>query len=380
SIQHGLNDVGLSEESLRFMLSLLVRIAPFQPVWAAEQIARVIRERGFAAPKTGLDALPQSARTAISAVLVPVLRRWLAQASEREVIQVISAFATSGDMPEDVAGLLMDALHATSDRQIAEDILRLLRRHRLTQYAELVPALLDDDVSWLVCPAVARELLRYRQDLLTPFLRYQSYHGRFAIGQRRFLLSIDAPATGLTTRQQEIYATTLDAIIADPEQESAIRSRAIHRLALLPGISTARLQSLIDHPNTLIRTTALLAIGRADSGEGLPAVLAALQDSRGRIAILLLPRYLSAMPAEEALALLRTVPMSRVSVAKSVVRLIATIPAEAAFQELLALAGRELHRDVHTVVLEALWRHPTRPEIWPVMQAHLMPDTARDHA
>jgi len=151
--------------------------------------------------------------------------------------------------------------------------------------------------------------------------------------------------------------------------------RAIRALALLPGIGLAQLAALANHPSTIFRTTALLALGHADTDEGLPTIQEALQDSRGRIAILALQRFLRDMPPAEALALLRAVPLTRVTLAKTVVRMIAALPIEEAFQALLALAGNDLHRDVRVVVLEMLWHFPARVEIWPIMATALQSET-----
>lgn len=368
-VRHGLDDVGLSGNTLRFMLRLVLRIAPFQTAWASAQLATIVAERGFVAPDYAATNLPTSTCETVLTALQPIAYRWLAQGKRAETLQLVAYFA--GALPEAGVALLTAVLDTVTDAAQAEQSLRLLRRAHPRQFSALVAALLAADASWIACPSVAEQALRRRQDLLAPYLAGAPLVGRFGTDRRRFLLPIAAPASGLTTRQQTTYAATLDAIIADPEQDNGARMQAIRMLAWLPGISIARLQTLADHPNTLIRTTALFALGRADTPDGQVTVLAALQDSRARIAILVAQRYLRAMPAADALAILRSVPLSRVTVAKSVARLLDTLPDAAGFRDLLALTGGDLHRDALAVVLEQLWHHPQRPEVWPVMAALL---------
>jgi len=113
---------------------------------------------------------------------------------------------------------------------------------------------------------------------------------------------------------------------------------------------------------------ALRALGRLDAGQGIATLLQALDDSRARIAIYALRRSLLQMPAERALALLRGVPLRKVTVAKEAVRLLGELPGGAAYADLLAIAGQELHRDVRVALLRALWAHLEQPETWPLLE------------
>jgi hypothetical protein len=103
-----------------------------------------------------------------------------------------------------------------------------------------------------------------------------------------------------------------------------------------------------------------------------------MNDDRARVAIYVLRRILLAMHSQEALAILRAVPLNQVTVGKEVVRLIGDLASEEAYQELLALTQRELHRDVRVALLRALWPYLERAETWDVLtQAAQSPERAQ---
>src|SRR6185437_12142282 len=200
----GLNDVGLSENTRQAILRLLLRVAPFHTTWATEQIATVLRERGFARLNLSLGGWPSAVRAAIFTAVLPVVSAWVSRGHMREALQALTYFVTaSGELPNDVNSMLLSILDTTQDLTIAGEILDLLRDYRYAQFTELLPALVSVDTSWIACPIVSSYLLCHRQDLLAPFLSYQQHAGRFASDGQRYLLSITSPAASLTTSQQE---------------------------------------------------------------------------------------------------------------------------------------------------------------------------------
>ncbi len=167
------------------------------------------------------------------------------------------------------------------------------------------PALLAEDTSWITFDEVSSHLLRRRQDLLTPLLSLQPSEGRWSSGRTRSLLPLSAPFAGGTASQQEQLAEALLAIIADETQESRTATQAVKILAFLPAVAPARVAALADDPRSVVRTTALFALGRLDTNGGLQTLLLALRNARARIAIHALRPYLLEMPPDQALANLR---------------------------------------------------------------------------
>ena len=107
----------------------------------------------------------------------------------------------------------------------------------------------------------------------------------------------------------------------------------------------------------MTRDTALRMLGRMDGGQGVLLLLSALDDDRGRIAIYALRQALLQMPQTRAIALLKGVSATKVTVAKEVVRLLGELRTEESLQELLAWNDRPLHRDVRIALLRATWDH-----------------------
>jgi hypothetical protein len=117
-----------------------------------------------------------------------------------------------------------------------------------------------------------------------------------------------------------------------------------------------------------VRTTALFVLAHLDTDGGLDALLDALNDTRARIAIHALHRFLVVMPTERALSILRAIPLDRVTVAKEVMRLTAELAPNAAFTELQAFDQRILHRDVRIALLRSLDGYLDRPQAWEILE------------
>jgi hypothetical protein len=72
------------------------------------------------------------------------------------------------------------------------------------------------------------------------------------------------------------------------------------------------------------------------------------------------------MPPSRALTTLSTVPLTKVTVAKEVLRLLGEMRLDAAYERLVALDASDLHRDVRIALLRALWDHLDREPTWGV--------------
>jgi len=372
-IRHGLNDVGLSPETHQGIITLLFKLLPTHLDWSAAQLATVLRERGLpTSPHVQVSTLPsmlsadQSRR--LAALLLPVLRTWLEREKEAEILKVVGWLKPYQQAFDELLPLLEELLQRTRTLATAQSILAAIAAQRFDRFQALVVALIEDDPSWLTFSSVSSYLLLRRQDRLAPFLGFQPYAGRWSTGSKRFLPPLPRRFAGGTTRQQEAYANALMEIINDEMQESQALTQAVKMLPLLPAVSPARLAALANDPRSVVRTTALFALGRLDTDQGLPTLIEALQDARARIAIPALRSFLLKMPAHQALAIIRGIPMDRVTVAKERVRLTGDVSGEEAYQELLALARRKLHRDVRIALLRVLSGHVTRSAIWPILE------------
>ncbi len=135
----------------------------------------------------------------------------------------------------------------------------------------------------------------------------------------------------------------------------------------MPAVAIGPIEALCGAgaENLAVRDKALMTLGKLDGGRGAPALLAALNDDRARIAIYALRRSLLDMPQEQAVALLRTAPLGKVTVAKEVLRLVGDAGGDKAYAHLQEVAAKsDLHPDVRIALLRALWGFLDREETW----------------
>ncbi len=119
---------------------------------------------------------------------------------------------------------------------------------------------------------------------------------------------------------------------------------------------------------------AIRALSRMDSGQGVPKLLACMDDARARIAIYALRRAILEMPPATAVTVLQGVPLKKITVAKEVVRLLGELRTEEAYKALLGVARAVKHRDVRVALLRALWDHLERDETWEILQEAALGD------
>src|SRR5262249_5306587 len=151
---------------------------------------------------------------------------------------------------------------------------------------------------------------------------------------------------------------------ADPDRDTPSIIQTMHQLAAMPGPAAPELLARAADERLPIRDTALSLLSGLDEGDGVPVLIEALDDARARVAIYARRKALLEMPAAHVLDLLRPVPLTRVTVAKEVLRLVGEMDGDDAFAFLAAADGTTLHRDVRVALLRAVWSHLERPEAW----------------
>jgi HEAT repeat protein len=369
---------------------LVVALLPFHSDWSVRWIATLVRERGRVSMYGLEDRLTDDQVRQLAPTLLPVLQAWATREREGQLVGAAQAFGRRLRVFPALVSLLERVMGDTRSAWTANLILSLLRKHRPDRLAAVVPQLVRDDPSAIVLTETSNFLHRRRQDILTPFLgrppggrRFsfgrQGIRGRFATGKTHYVPPYSDGFHRWTATQQETFAQTLRELIGDPERDSPSILSAINQLSGLQAVEPTRLIQLADarNPKLAVRDAALWALGRLDSGEGVPALLEATGDDRGRVAIYALRRALLGLPENRALPLLLGVRMEKVTVAKEVVRLIGELRGEAAYRELLSIERDELRRDVRVALLRALWDHLERNETWPVLErAATSPDDA----
>ena len=377
-LRNALDAADLSGMSAGAMERLVAYLLPFHPNWCAGWLATLARERGLTMPTLENRISDRDMQT-LAPFLAPVLHEWEAREGWYNILRLAVSLGRRLRVFDALCVILERMTRIPSAQSLSESALSLLAKHQPERFAALVPRLLDADPSWATRSTVYDFLHRKRQDLLTPYLGFKAYAGRFSTGQTRFILPLNNGFVRWTARQQQIFADVLGGVTHETGRDTPSVLTVISRLAALPAPIPTRLTelaSLYSKPPAA-RDAALRALGKLDSGGGVATLLDAMSDDRGRVAIYALRRALLEMPPARALETLRGVPTEKVTVAKEVIRLLGELKTPEAYQHLLALNARDLHRDARIALLRALWDFLDRPASWDILeQAAQSPDEA----
>ncbi|GCE07161.1 hypothetical protein [Dictyobacter aurantiacus] len=366
-IRDALDAADLSEPTAQAIGRLLIRLLPYYPEWCAAQLAIVYRERGLVNSYQLDRILSDREIPHISSALLPLLQAWQEREREHHLLTLGLIFGRRLRVFEELAQILATLLEQTHSLNVASSCAALLHEHQPRLLLALIPGLLARDESYIIISAVYQSLHRHRQDLLTPYLGQRTFAGRFTSGQTHIVLNLHDGFYRWLPEQQEIFAHTLLALTRDNVQQTSTLQSAIQRLVAMPAIDPQLVLQFASDERQPVRDTTLRALSWMDAGQGVPVLFEAMNDDRARVAIYALRRVLLAMPAHEALDLLRSMPFKQVTVAKEVVRLIGDLATEESYQELLSLTRRDLHRDVRVALLRALWPYLERDETWDVL-------------
>ncbi|NMO15947.1 hypothetical protein HPC49_27590 [Pyxidicoccus fallax] len=321
-----------------------------------------------ATPWSGLSLglslwLSEHGRERFEATLGATVRRWLDTGWYAELIALADAQEEGEALHvELVSGLERLALRMDKHTPPA---LGVLRKKAWTAFDRLLPALLKADASVIVW--VHDYLHRRRQDLLTPYLGAPVIQGRFATGKTGWLLSFEGGFFRWTSEQCALYSGAVGRMFEDPERDTPTLLWATTLLAAIDWAPMDRLCALADDSRPAVQERAIRVLARCDQGQGVPTLLRCLEDVRGRIAIYGLRRAFNGMPPARVVSLLSEVPLTKVTIAKEVVRLLGELRSDAAYARLLELDGMALHRDVRIAMLRALWDHLDREPTWAVL-------------
>lgn len=372
AFRHALDAADLSNTTSMQIGRIAIAQLPRHPDWAAGWLATLARERGTLT-MLGFDGrLQRTDVRRLAPVLAPVLDEWLQRERDDAVFALAATLGRHLAPAWDGLADVLEQIARCGTAASAGNALKVLKRSRPDRLRTLVPVLLQEDPSWATQPPAFTHLHRHRQDLLTPFLGRTTYKGRFATGDTATVLPFRAGFERWTPVQQALFAASVGSVIADEKRDSPALLGAVAQLAALPDTEPDMLVLLaaLDEPRPVAREAALRGLGRRDTGDGLPTLLAALDDTRARIAAYALRRTLGEMPAPRAFSILRAVPRQKVTVAKEVVRLVGELPGEDAYAWLLSLLApgeAAPHRDVIVALMRALWSRLERDETWVVL-------------
>ncbi|HNK47239.1 MAG TPA: hypothetical protein PKL17_20825 [Pseudomonadota bacterium] len=301
-----------------------------------------------------------------------VVKVWVDKGWDAQLAYLIRAV---DKIPASVEDSVEKALLRTTYPHQAELLLSAVKNAHSALLERLVPKALKTDRSFICVPTVWMYLHKRRQDLLTPYLAGEVVRGRFATGKTRWVLPFHDGFYRWSSEQQILFTHTLGGLYGDDDRDTPTILWAMERLCGLAYTSGESLIGLCDDKRPAVSERAVRTLSRLDAGQGVPKLLACLEDQRARFAIYGLRKALFEMPIAQAVAILKTVPLKKVTVAKEVVRLCGELRSDEAYKLLLSLDRPDLHRDIRIALCRALWDHLDRDESWQVLtQAATGPD------
>ncbi|MCA0350872.1 MAG: hypothetical protein LCH85_02645 [Chloroflexi bacterium] len=364
-----------SDASIHLLQRWLSKLLAVHPQASIRLIGQISRERGRIFVQSYGRELNANEAQALCAVLLPIMQTWERRQQIEDILSIVNFIGKAiKAVPE-----LLTLLEQIANEQLdwaASRALYALHHHARKTFNQIVPRLLANDPSWITQPLVHSVVLTQRQDLLTPFLPVQRYKGKFSTGKSSYLLPIQRGFERWTTKQQQIYA---QALIKQTEQTDHQHQHLVEyaqRLAYLSEVAPTRLIELaqLDAPIVVLRDKAIEALSRRETSDGVATLIEALDDARARVAIYALRRVLLRMPTDQALAILRNVPNTKITVAKETLRLIGDLKNQAAYQELLRWSTLELHHDVWIALVHALNNYLSQNETWVIFDRLLRHD------
>ena len=379
-LRHALDAGDLSLTCISHMQSLLARILAFYPHWAASQIALIIRERGWiAAPKlprlAGVIPVKETMEI-LNTELSPLFDIALEKMDSLPLVTLAQQFSSRTGIryTREWAGLLdklekflkkVDPDQDTGYGYGCYSIFSILKENRPRTWWLVLPDLAKR-TSWMMgLPGIFEHIHVHLQSLLLPYLDWDF---QFWPPNRHPLDYLDNGFDRWTAVQQEKFAMNLMKEIENKEVTSDKKLGYIKQLALLSFIDVSHLIKLANDETTIVREAASRALGRLDGDQGMPTLIEALGDDRARIAIYSLRTMFQSISKIEALKLLQSVPMKKVTVAKEVIRLIGDLETNEAFHYLMDIEQTKLHFDVRVALLRAMWTFLGREETWEVFR------------
>ncbi len=371
-IRESLDATDLSFSSAAYLTAFVQKLISSFPEWSAKQLAVIYRERGNIGGYVLESRINNEQALVIESAFIDVGIKWGKGNRVGWLVWFAEALGRRLRVCDLVRAALENLLGRDSGYHHAA-ILELFRKHApAAEFERLTKQLINAHESWVTLNPIFNFLHRRRQDWLEPFLAKEKF--KMKDGTKVELVHL-LPSSGYrryTAAQQLKLAGTLGAIIKLPKGDVVPRDawtmlRAMNFLALLPAADPTRLLALSVDARPVIADAAIRALGRLDAAQGLPTLIAALGDSRARVAIYALRHAVAQMPAVRVMDALSKAPMNIVTVAKETIRLVGEFAGPAGFDWLRGMYGQQLHRDVRAAVLRGLWDHLERPETWELL-------------
>lgn len=404
-IRHALNATDLSRSSSTCLANLVVKLLSVNPPWTWRQMMVIYGERGIR-PSSNVLAFKSNpsfgqSLALLAAAALPMLRKWQKNAQQSNIYWLAETFFKDhlDIFPELEEALIgppgkilgwnyiahlpsvslkhatrltkefVKLLGTTESENFASSILRALLKEFPLATQRRILDLVAEDPTWIACQPVKSYLIDCRQDMLAPYLTSTRWKGRFNKDQGLLSIRIKRNnASQLTAHQQSLAADEMTRHLSDGSQLAQGLKHDLRLLSYLHLIEPERLASFADDERPLVQRFAISNLEHLDSGEGFAKLRECLADNRARYAVHSLGSVLTTVSSAEALSVLRGTSLGTVTVAKEVVRRVAELLTQEAFEYLLELEKQDLHFDIRVTLLSNLCLYyRDRLETWQVL-------------
>ncbi|KAE8446827.1 hypothetical protein EG329_011604 [Mollisiaceae sp. DMI_Dod_QoI] len=350
------------------MTALVTGILSFHPSWASKQLATIVRERGpLIQPFQLSGSIPVKDVMAIMAQeMSPVVDKLLKRKEGNSLRILASCFGTYTKYWTELLDVCEKVLNDPEMEDEHGLMLDILKNHLPRTWSRVIPSLLQDNFkSACSSSLVVRHVHLRQQRFLFDYLKAGEDLSRARTEALDILSTSKHGFWRWTPSQQDAFATRLLEEINDEDVETDKKAANIKQLSALAFIDKNHLINFANNDDKpLIQEAALKSLGKLDGNQGVPILVEALSDKRARIAIYALRTVLKTMSKTDVLSLLKSVPQTKVTVAKETLRLIGELETDEAFIYLLERGKENLHADVRLAIFRALLNFTDRDETW----------------
>jgi hypothetical protein len=363
-VKNTLDSGDTSGATVRPLLNMVTDLTPKFPEWSKTQLEMMMRdwdEMPHWDRPSGIVPVKQT-MVVISEAMSPKLKKLLANKNGHGLWALAAGFDTNTKYWTELLDTCEASLKVPEMLNWRASMITILKTHQPKTWHRIIPALISEDTETSGLPVLLDHVHRRQQTLL-----WDNYlHGK-SWWTKNALCRLDDGFFRWTAAQQAAFASLLLTSISSNDQSNSQKCRAITQLGLLSYQPITPLVEIAnDNERPVLQEAALRTLGRLDGDAGVPVLIEALGDQRARIAIYALRSRLKTMSKSGIMALLKSVPQGKITVAKETLRLIGDLDMEDAFQYLLSRDKDDLHPDVRVALFRALWGYINREETWAI--------------